>query len=317
MSHLIRRTLRIAVVTALVLVCGVSASAQIGRVNGVIKDDENVAIKGATITASHDQSGNSLTASTDDKGRFTMIGLRAGIWAFVAMAPGHRTNGIRMAVRASGNNPPVLLSLDRNGPGIGGALERVAAKDLQSSLQAADTLFARQKWDEAIAAYRAIASMAPPLRFVQLQIAAASIAKNDLATALAAYRELVQADPADERAAIGIAQLQRQMGDAAAAENTLAQAVKAEGARPEVFHALGALVADLGRRDDSVEWFEKAHAADPYWGKPLYELGRLAAHRGDRAAATDYWERAIKVDPMSPEADLARKALAQLDEKDR
>lgn len=314
MPTLVHWTLRITLGLVLVTACTGNALAQVGRVNGVIKDDEGEPIKGATVTAENDASGTSLTASTDDKGRFTMIGLRSGLWSFVAQAPGHRTNGARMPVRAAANaNPPMLLTLDRNGPGIGGALERITAKDLQTSLASAEALFNQRKWDEAIAAYRAIGALAGPLRMVQLQIAAASIGKKDYVAALAAYRELLQAAPANDSAAIGMATLQRELGDVKAAEVTLIEAAKAEGAGREVFYALGELVSVDGRPGQAADWFQKASAADPYWGKPLYQLGQSAMNRGDRSAATDYWQRTVKVDPTSPEAALAKTALGKLD----
>ena len=50
-------------------------------------------IKGATITAENANIGSSFTATTDDKGRFTIIGLRAGTWRFIAQAPGFAAEG--------------------------------------------------------------------------------------------------------------------------------------------------------------------------------------------------------------------------------
>ena len=55
----------------------------------------------------------------------------------------------------------------------------IAAKDLQAELAAADALFNQQKWDEAVAAYRAIMKKAPTLTVINLQIAAAYRNKKD------------------------------------------------------------------------------------------------------------------------------------------
>jgi Flp pilus assembly protein TadD len=300
-------------VLLVIAACATSASAQIGRVNGVIRNDNGQPIKGATVTAESENTGGTLTATTDDKGRFTMIGLRSGLWRFIAQAPGHRSNGTRMGVRVANVNPPILISLDRTGPGIGGALERVNAKELQSNLASAEAQFNSGRWDDAITAYRAILAMAPPLRFVQLQIAAAYIGKKDYPAAQAAYRELLKTHPGHVQATLGLAALQQDLGDLKAAEETLTRAATADGGNREVFNALGDLVAGDGRDGEAVNWFEKASAADPYWGKPLYKLGVSAMNKGDRTAATEYWQRTVAVDPQSPEADLARTALGQLD----
>ena len=56
-----------------------SAAAQTGRVGGVVKDEAGQPIKGATVTAENPgASPSSFTATTDDKGRFSIIGLKTG-----------------------------------------------------------------------------------------------------------------------------------------------------------------------------------------------------------------------------------------------
>src|SRR6516162_3674134 len=64
------------------------AVAQVGRVNGLVKSEDGQALKGVTITAENSDIGQSLTATSDDKGRFVIIGLRSGVWSFTAQAPG-------------------------------------------------------------------------------------------------------------------------------------------------------------------------------------------------------------------------------------
>ena len=52
-----------------------------------MRDEEGQPIKGAVVTADNRENGNTATATTDDRGRFTMIGLRPGNWRFVAYTP--------------------------------------------------------------------------------------------------------------------------------------------------------------------------------------------------------------------------------------
>ena len=114
------------------------AAAQAGRVGGIVKDDKGEPIKGATITVDNQSIGSSFTATTDDKGRFSIIGLRAGLWRFIAQAPGFAADGGEMAVRSGSPTPPVAFSLHRTGPAWSGAMAGIAAKDLQAELTAAD-----------------------------------------------------------------------------------------------------------------------------------------------------------------------------------
>lgn len=308
-----RAALGTVLAAALSVLSVANASAQPpGRVNGVVRDDDGQPVKGAVVTAQNESVGASQSASTDDKGRFTIIGLRPGDWTFFAQAPGFAASGGRMNVRAASNlNAPMLFTIRRNGPGAGGALEKVTAKDLQAQLASADALLGQRKWDEAIAAYRALMASAPPLSFLNLQVAAAYMAKNDTAGAQAAYEEMLKLDARDEKAAVGLARLKIQQGDSKAAEETLTRAAEGEAPGREVLFTLGDVAAAAGRADAAAAWFQKASTADPYWGKPLYRLGQLASARGDAAGATKYMERVVAVDPASPEATLAKSALGQ------
>ena len=70
------------------LVGAAPASAQTGRVQGQIVDTAGKPIKGVVIKATNGDSPFDLTTTTDDKGRFALIGFRAGLWNFAAEAPG-------------------------------------------------------------------------------------------------------------------------------------------------------------------------------------------------------------------------------------
>jgi Flp pilus assembly protein TadD len=304
--------LAVAVAAVLVALSATQATAQPGRIGGIVKDDKGEPIKGATITAENENIGSSFTATTDEKGRFTIIGLRAGNWRFFAQAPGFAPEGGQMAVRSGGPNPPIAFALRRTGPGWTGAMAGISAKEIQTDLNAADALFNQKKWDEAITAYRAIVSRTPALSVINLQIAAAHRNKRDWDGAVAAYNALLAVDPNNEKARIGISLTSLERGDVQTAEDTLMKAAAASSAGRDVFYNLAEVKSSKQETDEAAKWYERASTADPSWGKPLYKLGMLAQNKGDRQNAAKLFERVIAVDPGSPEAALAKTSLDQL-----
>jgi tetratricopeptide (TPR) repeat protein len=288
------------------------AAAQPGRVGGIVKDDKGDPIKGATITCENASIGSTFTATTDEKGRFTIIGLRGGDWKFIAQAPGFSAEGGSMGVRSGSPNPPISFTLKRTGPGSTGAMAGIAAKDLQADLSAADSLFNQQKWDEAVAAYRSIMNKTPTLSVINLQIAAAFRNKKDYDAAVAAYGALLAIDPGNEKAAVGISQTNLERGDVQAAESALVRAAEVPSAGREVFYSLGEVKSARSESEEAAKWYEKASTRDPSWGKPLYKLGLLAMKRGDRQGATRLFDKVIAVDPVSPEAAMAKASLDQM-----
>jgi tetratricopeptide (TPR) repeat protein len=290
-------------------------SAQTGRVGGQVKDEAGQPIKGATVTAENPAaSPSSFTATTDDKGRFSIIGLRTGQWKFTAQAPGFAPEAGSLAVQTIGSpNPPLTFTLKKGTGGAAtGALGGMAAKDLQAELGAADALYNAQKWDESIAAYKAILAKAPSLSVINLQIAAAYRNKKDYDSALAAYNDVLKADPNNDKAKIGIGMTNLEKGDIENAEKTLTEASQSVNATREVFYNLGEVEFAKGKPDEAGAAYTRASQMDPRWGKPLFALGKVALNKGDTKAAIDYFNKVVEVDPTSPEAAQAKAVVDQL-----
>src|SRR5918994_6053713 len=118
------------------VVSALPAAAQTGRVGGTVKDQQGQPIKGATVVAENPSSSpSSFTATTDDKGRFSIIGLRSGTWKVTASAPGFNPGGGSLPVRTIGApNPPIDIVLAPGATGPVGALAGVNTKELQAEL---------------------------------------------------------------------------------------------------------------------------------------------------------------------------------------
>jgi predicted Zn-dependent protease len=307
MQH--RHDLLSAAVAAFLFLAASSVDAQVARVSGIVRDVTGEPLRGALVTA--ETGAGVITATTDDNGRFLIVGMRAGRWKFEVQAPGYHPETGEMSVRSAGVNQPVTIALRRAGLFSSEPLGKVAGADLQEMLTAASALFDEQKWNEAIEAYRAILAKAPSIVAINLQIAAAHRNRKDYPAAIAAYQGLLKSQPANEKAWVGIAMANLESGNSQAAEKVLLQAAETTGGR-EVFYSLAELQKSEGRAADAANWYQKAASADPSWGKPRYRLGELALAGGDQGRAAKYLGEAIAVDPASPEAELAKAALARL-----
>ena len=309
--HLLRGVLA----ALFVVVLAGTAMAQMGRVGGVVKDESGNPIKGATVTAENpNMSPSSFTATTDDKGRFSIIGLKSGSWSFSAQAPGFGPETGKMNVSTIGApNPPLTFSMKKGGAaGPASALGGTAAKDLQADLVVADGLYNQSKFDEAIAQYRAIMVKAPALSVINLQIAAAYRNKKEYDNAIAAYNDLLKVDPKNDKAIVGLGMTNLEKGDLKAAEDTLQTAANIPGATREVFYNLGEVKFSKGETDVAASWYQKASDADPTWGKPIFKLALVALNKGDKDGTIKRMEKVIAADPQSPEAAQAKTVIDQL-----
>ena len=158
----------------------------VGASHGTVKDTNGRPIKGAIVRAvNRDASPSQITSTTDDKGRWAMIGLKTGTWQFTVEAPGFTPS--RQTHRfASPATPPMGFALARDPGPIPGALD----KNVIQSVTAANALRDRGQYDQALAAYQQIREQNPKLTSVAISSSRACIAS----------RRRSEADPAARRA---------------------------------------------------------------------------------------------------------------------
>jgi tetratricopeptide (TPR) repeat protein len=226
-----RRTLLLAVLT---LVVAVAASGQTaGRITGTIKDPDGKPIKGATVRATNEAVNARITSTTDDKGRFAMIGVRSGRWIVVAEAPNflplQGTSDVSSSVM-----PVLALTLQRDPGPMPGALSKTIADELA----AAEALRAAGRYDDAIAAYQAIQSKNTRLTTVGLVVATlyrekagqekdAAARQALLARAITAYTDFLKSDDSNLRARIELGVTQMAAGNADAAARSFQDVISA------------------------------------------------------------------------------------------
>ena len=191
-----------------ILACALTAEAQTGRVSGIVKDTAGKPIKGATVRAINpDASPGEFTSTTDDKGRFAMLGLRtSATWRFVAEAPGFFVNEGEARI-LSRPGAPFQFVLRRDPGPLPGAL----VKDIQEQLASANALRDDGRFDQAISAYQSIQTKNPKLTTLHLVLAATYRDKAEgeanpaarvvlLEKAITAYSDLLKDDAANEHA---------------------------------------------------------------------------------------------------------------------
>jgi len=225
---------RILVLATLAVALATAASAQTaGRITGTIKDPDGKPIKGATVRATNEAVNAQITSTTDDKGRFAMIGVRSGRWVVVAEAPNFVP--LRGTSDVSSSVLPVLaLTLQRDPGPMPGALSKTIAEDLS----AAESLRTAGRYDDAIAAYQAIQSKNGRLTAVSLMLATiyrekAAQEKDSaarqalLSRAIAAYTDFLKNDDTNMRARVELGVTQLAAGNTEAAAKSFQDVISA------------------------------------------------------------------------------------------
>lgn len=309
-----RESLKLSFAALLVVLLGaLPAMAQTGRIGGLVKDDKGQPLKGATVVAENPSaSPPSFTATTDDRGRFSIIGLRAGNWKLTASAPGFQPSVGQVPIRTIGQpNPPVEFVLAPGAPAAAG-LAGVNTKELQAELKAAEDKLVANDYDGAIAGYEGMLTKVPQLTALYLQIGRAQRLKKNYDGALAAYAKVPAGDPNQEKAKVEIGMTNLEKGDLAAADTALTEASQNLSASREVFYNLGEVKFAKGETDAAMAAYQRAVDLDAKWAKPYFKLGLGKLQKADTAGAIQMMEKVIEVEPTSAEAAQAKALIEQL-----
>jgi hypothetical protein len=184
------------------------AQSSVTRLSGVVRDDTGMPIKGAVVTARNpDTAPALLTDTTDDKGRFAILGLRRGVWIFTASAPGYESHEISGPIQPRQQMPLVEFELRKKPEGgPRGALATVDVEKLQESLRSAESLEGTGKLDDALAIYEKVLAQLPSLTAVNGEIGDLYLKKKQPEKALAAYEKWLSAVPESAGAKAGVAE---------------------------------------------------------------------------------------------------------------
>lgn len=226
---------RILTLATLALALTAAASAQTaGRITGTIKDPDGKPIKGATVRATNDAVNARITSTTDDKGRFAMIGVRTGRWSIVAEAPNFLP--IQGTSDVSSSVMPVLaLTLQRDPGPLPGAL----SKTINGDVAAAEALRKAGRYDDALAAYQSIQSKNVRLTTVSLMLATlyrekaaqekdATARQALLGRAMTAYADVLKSDDNNVRARVELGVTQMAAGNMDAAAKSFQDVISAD-----------------------------------------------------------------------------------------
>jgi tetratricopeptide (TPR) repeat protein len=192
---------------AALLAMATPAAAQTARASGTVRDTDGKAIKGATIRATNPEAyPPRVVSSSDDRGRWAIIGMRTGTYTFTVEAPGFVPIEAPVAIRVAGSSP-LTFTLARDPGPIPGALP----SNIQAQVAAANMLRDQGRLDQAITAYLEIREKHPKLSTVNMVIADAyrrraageadpALRRGFLERAIDSYTELLKSDAGHERA---------------------------------------------------------------------------------------------------------------------
>lgn len=293
-------------VSLVLLVATGAALAQMGtgRITGKITDPEGNGIGGAIITIV-DPAGKELKGTSDEAGRWAILGFRSGTFDFNIDAEGYQPQVVKKSVRQMSRNQldVVLVPL--------AAADDRATERSNALIHEANELLKQEQYPEAIAKFEEILVARPSLYQVHEFIGVAYREMGDYDAALAEFEKVLAEDPGAATTLISV-------GDVLVSQQKLDEAVeyfeKAVGETTDavVPFNVAEIYFDQGNAAKAIEYYQIAAEYKPEWADPPLKMGYAYLNTGDLDGAKSSFQKVVEVAPDSPQAQMAQAALSSL-----
>jgi tetratricopeptide (TPR) repeat protein len=305
------RRLAVAAVVALGALWALPAGAQdwkgLGRMEGRVVDPDGKPVVDATVKLDLPSRGGGTTLKTDKKGKWALGGIAAGKWDIDVEAPGFATRRVSAVLSSEAERiPPVEIKLERSGP-------QGPPPEVLEAIRKGDEAYKAGRYAEARAEYEKLLALRPDLsKTLHEQIARCYSQEGDYAKELDHLQVLLDADPTNQNLRLLMAQEAFKGGLLDRGRDLLKSVNDAAVKDPNVYFNIAALLLNQQKPEEAIRYLGRAIAIDPGYVDGYFQRGLSYIGLGKIPEARADLQKVIELAPGTPQAETAKKALAQL-----
>jgi len=286
------------------------AHAQSGAARGQVVDEAGEPIPGVNIKIEY-QGGLPVTleTTTNDKGQFTQVGLRPGVYRFTATLEGYRETfaEYRVGLGDPTRIPDITLLSSKAARTKEDPTRAKVTELFKSAIELAeggDLPGAQARLEEAIGLRPDFPEAYYNLGFIHIQ-------REEWDQAEAALKTAVEQRPDYNEALMALSSVYQKTGRQSEAEAVIVQAADSGGGDAKVFLNLGLVKFNAGDNAAAAEAFAKAEELDPNLADAQYYLGTLAVGQGQIDEAVRRLEKYLEMNPNNEQNIATAKGLLQ------
>ncbi len=303
-----RQARHITAIAAVLLFAASALSADVrGKLEGFVLDAEKNPIPKVKVSIiSLKSSVKHFSVSTNEKGKFTQIGIWPGYYQVNLKKEGYQPLSTEVKVDIA-ESTKLQLTLKK------------VEKAVEQTLSQADKFFVRgnklyaeQKYDQAAAAFENAVKQNAENWGYYFNLGLAYKKMKNPEKGLAAFRKAAALNPASYSC-------NKEMGEVLAQSEKYEEALpfykkamdKGSG-DPDIFYNYGVVLINLGRSDEAIKAFEKTVEIKEDYAEAFFQLGTLYVGKNRVEDAIRSFERFLSLAPDHAKAPLAKQLLDYL-----
>jgi Tfp pilus assembly protein PilF len=269
------------------------------RLAGSVVDSKSGApVKGAKLELRYGRGGHGgPDITSDNNGKWAILGLAAGPWDVDVSAPGYDTRKVAVQMTEGQRIPPMKIELDPAAPAVAAPADTPLAqeelkiggvavsKEIAGAVEAGNAALTAKNYADAVTNFEKASAALPTVAPIKFALARAYDGAGNVEKAIATLAELHQADPA----------------------NTQYASIYTE-------MLLNAGIAQMNKKAPAaaLPYFTKAIAADEKSHLGYYYRGLAYIQAGKAKDAKADLDKVVELAPNSDEAKEAREYLKSI-----
>jgi tetratricopeptide (TPR) repeat protein len=285
------------------------AQTMTGAVNGRVVDSEGKPVPQATVLVEYQgEMISTYEVETNDKGRFTKMGLRPGTYLFTVSKEGYQSAHLERRVKLGDRTrlPDIAIrSRAEIAKEQGAKLNKKFAKAVE--------LAGSEQFDEAEVLFKELLEEAPTVPEIHLNLAYVYVQQKDWANAEASYLKTLELRPGDSHATTGLSGVYTETGRDDEAQELVNRAVQENPGNASAQFNLGVFLMNNDKPAEAIPAFEAALAADDTLAEAHFQLGTLLIGEGKVPEALQHLETYLSMNPtVEQNVETANKLVAAL-----
>ena len=261
--------------------------------------------------------------TTNDQGKWSVLGLAAGGWDIDIVASGYETKQISMSMAENQRMPPIKTELDpvvqaapepSEAPAeevqIGGV---TVSADVVAAVEAGNAFLAEQKFKEAVEQYEKAYPILSTNLALKVALARAYYGAGDLKKSIVLLNEAYEVDPANVPNVMLLAQLLLEDGKLDRGREIIEKLPAGTLTDPTALINIGILLMNKKQPTAAIEYLTKAIAIDEARAESYYLRGLAAVQSNQMKSARADLAKVIALAPDSNEAKEAKELLKSIE----
>lgn len=277
-----------------------------GRQIGYVYDEEGNPLEGVKVKLFFVKSQAGFEILTDDKGKWSAMGVKGGMWYIDFELAGYETKKISANILGyKKQNKPIEITLKK----VEGLY---VTEEVKEEYKRGIDLFNEGKYEESIPVYRSILEKFPGAYIVHMNIGHSYFQLENYEEAEKNYLKVLESDPEHVDSLIGVGNCHMNRGDSEKAIEWYNKIEFDKIENPTVLYNVGTIFYNNSKLDEALKYYKRAVEIQEDFLDAIYQLGLVYLAKGSNPEALAEFESYLKFDPDSQKASQVKNFIDYL-----